>query len=141
MARKKPLSGAAKRRRAFEKSEAAAAGSKPSSIAALPGALTGPPGALEIDAYLAIGPPPADAIARVEWGARMLAAALYSAACDPELDSGARRRSIGDLGGKLGMTAVKALYEKRFLKLEAALLGTKGGTDGAREGLECLKAP
>lgn len=151
--RKKQLSGAAKRRAAAAKRAAEA----DARFGVLPPADFRPPPAgpprptedpEEIEAeqeyagdcaraYAKIGAPPNDVLARVEWAQKMLAQALYETATDPQLEARERRRIIGDLGAKIGITAVKALSEERIKRIEATLYGKRSkGAANARDGLE-----
>lgn len=91
-----------------------------------------------LKSYKAIGPPPADVVGRCEWAQRMLAQALFETTTDPGTSPRERRRVVGDLGAKIGMTAVKALYEERLKSLEEKVYGRtkrerKHGTDGLEE--------
>ena len=73
--------------------------------------------------YDEIGVPPVDVVGRVEWANKICALVIYEQLAAPELRPPAERRLALEGIRTLGMTAVKALYEKRLMRVEATLYG------------------
>lgn len=92
--------------------------------------------------YSSAGLPPSEVVGRMVWVQGLMAKAIYWTAVHagtPELQS--TRRTILEGGAKLGITAVKALYEERLKKLESKVYGKrrqKGKADASEDGLEEL---
>lgn len=89
-----------------------------------------------VAAYVKLGPPPADAANRVSWGNEFLALLAWETLVAPSFRPLSERRQMGDLIAKLGLTAVKALYEERLKKLESKVYGksSDGNANGSTRG-------
>lgn len=135
--KRKHKSGAQKRREKHEAIERAAM----ESMAPVERAAAGDLEAAERLDYAASDKPPEDVVGRMVWVQGLMAKVIYWTgrhSGPPELQ--ATRRTILDGGAKLGITAVKALYEERLKKLEQKVYGKrrrKGKAD-APDGLEDL---
>lgn len=136
--KRKFKSGAQKRREAHEKVERATQAAK------LPAHLLTEEEheRLEREDYAASKQPPKDVVGRMVWVQGLMAKVIYWTgrhAASPDLQ--ATRRTILEGGAKLGITAVKALYEERLKKLETKVYGKrrqKGRADASEDGLEEL---
>lgn len=142
-------SGAQKRREKFEATERAALAKEPAAPA------TTPTIAAELDAtkehsslekqeredYRLSGKPPDDVVGRMAWVQGLMAKVIYwSGRHLGSAELLVARRTILEGGAKLGITAVKALYEERLKKLEATVYGKRRKGDVSEDGLEDLPA-
>lgn len=136
-AKRKHKSGAQKRRAKYEAAEAAArAAMTPAAVVA-----SGNLEELERANYAESGPPPADVVGRMVWVQGLMAKVIYWTGRHAGESVQTTRRTILEGGAKLGMTAVKALYEERLKKLEVKVYGKrrqKGKDDASEDGLEEL---
>lgn len=92
--------------------------------------------------YASAGKPPEDVVGRMVWAQGLTAKAIYWTgkwAGTPTLCAG--RRTILEGGAKLGMTAVKALYEERLVKLEKRIYGRRKDSADVADGTEEYKPP
>lgn len=137
-AKRKHKSGAQKRREKHEAAERAVQAVQTPSSLRTAGELEG----LERDDYAKAGAPPEDVVGRMVWVQGLMAKVIYWTgrhAGPPDLQ--ATRRTILEGGAKLGITAVKALYEERLKKLEQKVYGRrrqKGKIHASEDGLEDL---
>jgi hypothetical protein len=83
-----------------------------------------PPGRSDLDAYAALGPPPAGALGRVAWASTVAAQLLYEVISDPLLDPAERRRSGRELVSVIASTHSRARVEEviRELQTKAGIL-------------------
>lgn len=150
--KRKYKSGAQKRREKFEAAErnALAEQNKDGPAAAAPA----PSVAAELDKpddeqsslekqeredYRRSNRPPDDVVGRMAWVQGLMAKVIYwSGRHIGSADLLVTRRTILEGGAKLGITAVKALYEERLKKLEATVYGKRRKGDVSEDGLEDL---
>ena len=81
----------------------------------------------------ALGPPPLEAIGRIAWANGLLAIMAWDAASDPALDPRERRRVVGDLAAKIGITHSKALSEERIKAIEKKVTVGSKAVDGSTD--------
>ncbi len=114
--RKPRLSGAQRRKLAYEREEREYGAKQPRRAQAH--AQEGDNGAAT---FAALGPPPEDVATALSWGRRVQLKALHLAICDPSIPLPAKLRAVKDLSFVLGATHSRSALEERLAAVEATL--------------------